>query len=194
MFHFLLSLVIIMIISQLFGTLAKVIGQPKVVGEMVGGIVMGPSLLGFFFPTIQEWLFNESIKEQLYLLSQLGISLYMFLIGIDVGKEKLENKLIKNAIQLALVGIIPTFVMTFVLSWYIYPSLEQTFTTQLVYSLFMSASISVTAFPVLVRILDQQKMIHTKMGRFVVLGASIDDAIAWIVLPISFSGSPKLFS
>ena len=99
----------------------------------------------------------------------------MFLIGIHVGKEKIENKLVKNAIQLALVGIIPTFIMTFVLSWYIYPSLEQTFTTQLIYSLFMSASISVTAFPVLVRILDQQKMVHTKMGRFVVLGASIDD-------------------
>ena len=194
MFHFLLSLVIIIIISQLFGALAKVIGQPKVVGEMVGGIVMGPSLLGFFFPNIQEWLFNEDIKEQLYVLSQLGISLYMFLIGIDVGKEKIENKLVKNAIQLALVGIIPTFIMTFVLSWYIYPSLEQTFTTQLVYSLFMSASISVTAFPVLVRILDQQKMIHTKMGRFVVLGASIDDAIAWMMLPIVLSIASLSFS
>ena len=194
MFHFLLSLVIIIIISQLFGALAKVIGQPKVVGEMVGGIVMGPSLLGIFFPNIQEWLFNEDIKEHLYVLSQLGISLYMFLIGIDVGKEKIENKLVKNAIQLALVGIIPTFIMTFVLSWYIYPSLEQTFTTQLVYSLFMSASISVTAFPVLVRILDQQKMVHTKMGRFVVLGASIDDAIAWMMLPIVLSIASLSFS
>ena len=64
MFHFLLSLLIVIIISQLFGALAKVIGQPKVVGEMIGGIVVGPSFLGVFFPEIQEWLFNEDIKEQ----------------------------------------------------------------------------------------------------------------------------------
>ena len=96
MFHFLLSLLIIIIISQLFGALAKVIGQPKVVGEMIGGILVGPSFLGASFPGIQEWLFNADIKEQLYLLSQLGISLYMFLIGIHVRKEKIENKLVKK--------------------------------------------------------------------------------------------------
>ena len=194
LFQFLLSLLIVIIISQLFGTLAKVVGQPKVVGEMIGGILVGPSFLGALFPGIQEWLFNKDIKEQLSLLSQLGISLYMFIIGIQVGKEKIEDKLIKNAVQLALVGIIPTFVLTFVISWYIYPSLEQTFTTQLIYSLFMSASISVTAFPVLVRILDQQKMIRTKLGRFVVLGASIDDVIAWIMLPIILSIASLNFS
>ena len=92
-----------------------------------------------------------------------------FLSELQVRNEKIENNLLKNAIQLALVGLIPTFIMTFVLCWSIYPSLEQKFTTQLIYSLFMSASISVTAFPVLVRILDQQKMIKTKLGRFVVL-------------------------
>ena len=175
LFHFLLSLLIVIIISQLFGALAKVIGQPKVVGEMIGGILVGPSFLGAMFPEIQDWLFNTDIKEQLYLLSQLGISLYMFLIGIHVRNEKMENSLLRNAVQLALVGIIPTFIMTFALCWSIYPSLEQKITTQLIYSLFMSASISVTAFPVLVRILDQQKMIKTKLGRFVVFGASIDD-------------------
>jgi Kef-type K+ transport system membrane component KefB len=171
-----------------------VIGQPKVVGEMIGGILVGPSFLGAWFPEIQEWLFNTDIKEQLYLLSQLGISLYMFLIGIHVRNEKIENNLLKNAVQLALVGIIPTFIMTFVLCWSIYPSLEQKITTQLIYSLFMSASISVTAFPVLVRILDQQKMIRTKLGRFVVFGASIDDVIAWIMLPIILSIASLNFS
>ncbi|MED4532102.1 cation:proton antiporter [Metabacillus fastidiosus] len=194
MFHFLLSLLIIIIISQLFGTLAKMIGQPKVVGEMIGGILAGPSFLGILFPSLQEWLFNKDIKEQLYLLSQLGISLYMFLIGIQVRKEEMENSLFKNAIQLALVGIIPTFSMIFAFSWYIYPSLEFKLTSQLVYSLFMSASISVTAFPVLVRILDQQKMIQTKLGRFVILGASIDDVIAWIMLPIILSIASLNFS
>ena len=194
MFHFLLSLLIVIIIAQLFGALAKVIGQPKVVGEMIGGILVGPSFLGAWFPGIQEWLFNADIKEQLYLLSQLGISLYMFLIGIHVRNEKIENRLLKNAVQLALVGIIPTFIMTFVLCWSIYPSLEQKITTQLIYSLFMSASISVTAFPVLVRILDQQKMIKTKLGRFVVFGASIDDCLAWIMLPIILSIASLNFS
>lgn len=194
MFHFLLSLLIVIIISQLFGRLAKLVGQPKVVGEMIGGILVGPSFLGAYFPGIQEWLFNKEIKEQFYILSQLGISLYMFLIGIELGKEKTEEKLIKNAVQLALVGIVPTFIMTFVISWSIYPFLEQTITTQLIYSLFMSASISVTAFPVLVRILDQQKMIRTKLGRFVVLGASIDDVIAWIMLPIILSIASLNFS
>ena len=187
MFHFLLSLLIIIIIAQLFGALAKAIGQPKVVGEMIGGIVMGPSLLGLFFPSFQEWLFPENTKASLYLLSQLGISLYMFLIGIQTANEKIENKLIHHAVQLALAGIVPAFLMIFVLSWFIYPSLEQPFSTQLVYSLFMAASISVTAFPVLVRILDQQNMIKTKMGRLVVFGASIDDVIAWIMLPLILS-------
>ena len=194
MFHFLLSLLIVIMISQLFGALAKVIGQPKVVGEMIGGILVGPSFLGAWFPGIQDWLFNTDIKEQLYLLSQLGISLYMFLIGIHVRKEKMENNLLKNSVQLALVGIIPTFFMTFALCWTIYPVLEQTLTSPLVYSLFMSASISVTAFPVLVRILDQQKMIQTKLGRFVVFGASIDDVIAWIMLPIILSIASLNFS
>ncbi len=194
MFHFLLSLLIVIMISQLFGALAKVIGQPKVVGEMIGGILVGPTFLGAWFPGIQDWLFNTDIKEQLYLLSQLGISLYMFLIGIHVRKEKMENNLLKNSIQLALVGIIPTFFMTFALCWTIYPFLEQTLTSPLVYSLFMSASISVTAFPVLVRILDQQKMIQTKLGRFVVFGASIDDVIAWIMLPIILSIASLNFS
>jgi Kef-type K+ transport system membrane component KefB len=118
----------------------------------------------------------------------------MFMIGIHVGKEKIEDHQIKNAVQLALVGIIPTFIITFVTSWYIYPSLEQTLSSQLIYSLFMAASISITAFPVLVRILDQQKLINTKLGRFVVLGASIDDVIAWIMLPIILSIASLNFS
>ena len=194
MFHFLLSLLIVIMISQVFGTLAKLIGQPKVVGEMIGGILVGPSFLGAFFPGIQEWIFTQEIKEQLYILSQLGIALYMFLIGIETGKEKIEDQLLKNAVQLALVGIIPTFMMTFAISWIIYPALEQTYTSQLIYSLFMSASISVTAFPVLVRILEQQKLIRTKLGRFVVLGASIDDCLAWIMLPIILSIASLNFS
>ncbi|PGD97846.1 cation:proton antiporter domain-containing protein [Bacillus wiedmannii] len=193
MFIFLISLSLILLVSQLMGFLAKLVGQPKVVGEMIGGVIIGPTVLGNIFPELQTVIFKDN-KETLYLLSQLGISLYMFLIGTNVGKEPIAMKEFKIAIKLALLGIIPTFIIIFLFSWNFYYDLEIKITSQLVYSLFMAASISITAFPVLVRILDQYKMINTHLGKIVVLGASIDDAIAWILLPIIIALSKLNFS
>ncbi|PHC82971.1 hypothetical protein COF42_25610 [Bacillus wiedmannii] len=194
LFIFLLSLLIILSVSQLMGFLANLVGQPKVVGEMIGGIIMGPTLLGVLFPQIQEWIFTENIKDSLYLLSQLGLSLYLFLVGMHVGKEEIKFKDLKIATQLAIFGIAPTFLVIFFYTWNLYTNLENPATTQLIYALFMSASISVTAFPVLIRILDQYKMIQTYLGRTIILGASIDDAIAWILLPIIIALSKFNFS
>ncbi|MDM5187009.1 cation:proton antiporter [Bacillus sp. DX4.1] len=194
MFIFLISLSLILLVSQLMGFLAKLVGQPKVVGEMIGGVIIGPTFLGTVFPELQTVIFKDDNKETLYLLSQLGISLYMFLIGTHVGKEPIAPKEFNIAIKLALFGIIPTFIAIFLFSWNFYYDLEIKLTSQLVYALFMAASISITAFPVLVRILDQYKMINTSLGKTVVLSASIDDAIAWILLPIIIALSKFNFS
>lgn len=194
MSKFLISLFVVLLISYLFGWLSQKMGQPKVVGEMIGGIMIGPSFLGKFFPEFLAWLFPQNVQDLLYHFSQLGLSLYMLLIGMHIGKEKIKNTLINSGVKLAAIGIAPTFFAIYCFSWTIYPSLEKTISSQIVYSFFMAASISVTAFPVLVRILDQNGMIETKMGKLVVLSASIDDAFAWILLPIIISLGNLSFS
>ncbi|PGR73110.1 hypothetical protein COC43_23160 [Bacillus thuringiensis] len=183
MFLFLSSLLIIIIFARLLGFLSKLIGQPKVVGEMLAGIIIGSVFFGNLFPDLQNIIYESKEAGNLDLLSQLGISLYMFLIGINMGQEHINLREMKNALQLALVSIIPTFIVLFLFTWNIYTYLNISISSQLVYSLFMSVSISVTAFPVLIRILEQYNMLNTNLGKRLILGASIDDVIAWILLP-----------
>ncbi|WP_176543388.1 cation:proton antiporter [Bacillus thuringiensis] len=177
------SLLIIIIFARLLGFLSKLIGQPKVVGEMLAGIIIGSVFFGNLFPDLQNIIYESKEAGNLDLLSQLGISLYMFLIGINMGQEHINLREMKNALQLALVSIIPTFIVLFLFTWNIYTYLNISISSQLVYSLFMSVSISVTAFPVLIRILEQYNMLNTNLGKRLILGASIDDVIAWILLP-----------
>lgn len=194
MFHFLLSLFFVLSVSYLAGSISRKFGQPKVVGEMLGGIVIGPSCLGLFFPDLLEWIFTQNVNNLLDHIGQFGLALYMLLIGMHVSEGPMTKAAFRSAFNLALAGLVPTFIIIYMLSWYTYPLLQNPFSSQIVYSLFMAASISVTAFPVLVRVLEQFGELDSELGKLVILGASLDDAFAWILLPIVLSISTFSFS
>lgn len=181
MHSILVSLIIILIISRVSIYLSGKMRQPTIIGEMIGGVLIGPSVLGGIFPELFEHIFSPDVKYFLNALSQLGISIYMFFIGWHIKKDKpLNYKDYLNSLGLSIIGIFPTLLLFFLIFLYIISPTSNDY----IYAFFMGTSISITAFPVLVKILEQSKTIHLKTSKTLILSASIDDLISWIMLPL----------
>jgi Kef-type K+ transport system membrane component KefB/nucleotide-binding universal stress UspA family protein len=187
MMSFLLTLIIqiavIIIVSRIIGLSFRKIHQPQVVGEMVAGIVLGPSVLGWLAPNVSAFIFPSASLRFLNTLSQLGLLLFMFIIGLE-----LDPKLLKGrghaAVLISHVSIILPFMLGTLISLYLYPLLSNKPITFTAFALFMGASMSVTAFPVLARILSEKNLIKTKIGTVTIACAAIDDVTAWSILAL----------
>ncbi len=185
--EFLLTLIIqiavIIIASRTIGLAFRKIHQPQVVGEMVAGIILGPSVLGLIAPHLFTFIFPPSSLKYLSTLSQLGLLLFMFIVGLE-----LDPKLLKGrghaAVLISHVSIILPFILGTVLSLYLYPLLSNNSITFTAFALFMGASMSITAFPVLARILSEKNLIKTKLGAVTIACAAVDDVTAWSILAI----------
>jgi len=187
---------IILGVCRLVGYIARYFGQPQVVAEMVAGILMGPSLLGLLFPTFQEWLFPPESKTAIYVVAQVGLVLYMFLVGLEFDLSLISTR-IQSAAAVSAAGIIVPFSLGAALAWLL--SGDSTFFTPHVSTweimLFVGASMSITAFPMLARIIYENGITGTSLGTLALAAGSIDDAAAWCVLAIvlaSFSGMPSI--
>lgn len=190
------QLILILIAAQLFGYLAKFIGQPRVVGEMIAGVVLGPSLFGLLMPELQKSIFIADTMPILYIGAQIGVGLYMFLVGLEFNTQLFRQQA-RSAIGVSLAGMIVPFIVGALLCLWL---LEQPglFAPNISYAnaaLFMGAAIAITAFPMLARIIYERKLTGTALGTLALAAGAIDDAAAWIVLAVvlaSFGGGSIL--
>lgn len=190
------QLVLILVAAQLFGYLAKFIGQPRVVGEMIAGVVLGPSLFGLFMPELQKSIFIADTMPILYIGAQVGVGLYMFLVGLEFNTQLFKQQA-RSAIGVSLAGMIVPFIVGALLClWLIdQPGLFAANISYANAALFMGAAIAITAFPMLARIIYERKLAGTALGTLALAAGAIDDAAAWIVLAVvlaSFGGGTIL--
>jgi Kef-type K+ transport system membrane component KefB len=189
----LLQIITIVIIARIFGWIFRKIGQPSVIGEIIAGIVLGPSLFGLYFPDFKEALFPDDSLGNLKMISQVGLILFMFVIGMELDLKALKNKA-NEAVVISHASIVIPFALGIGLSYYMYqnPSFIETLnsvTGQLEYkipflsfALFMGIAMSITAFPVLARIVQERGIHKTRLGTIVITCAAADDITAWCIL------------
>lgn len=177
----LMQIIIIIFFARVFGYFFKKINQPAVIGEIFAGIILGPSVLGAYFPGVADFLFPVASLGTLNFLSQIGLILFMFIIGMEldlksVGKQAYDAVVISHA------GIIIPFTLGMGLAYFIYKDYAPATTSFLSFALFMGIAMSITAFPVLARILQEKNLIRTKLGVTALTCAAADDITAWCVL------------
>jgi Kef-type K+ transport system membrane component KefB len=177
------QIVMIILVARLFGWVFKKIGQPTVIGEIIAGIVLGPSLVGLYFPAFSAALFPVESLGNLKFLSQIGLILFMFVIGMELDVKILKNKA-SEAIVISHASIIIPFAMGIGLSYFVYKRFAPTGVEFLSFSLFMGIAMSITAFPVLARIVQERGIHKTKLGAIVITCAAADDITAWCLLAV----------
>ena len=184
---FFLQLATILGVCRLVGMLAKRIGQPQVVGEMIAGVLLGPSLFGLVLPNLQLYVFPKGVSMSiLYAASQVGLVLYMFLIGVEFDTNLIRSRL-RSAASVSLAGIITPLLLGSLLAYVLTKQPGLLFSKSVMpweAMLFMGAAIAVTAFPMLARIIFEQNLSGTSLGTLALAAGSIDDAVSWCILAI----------
>lgn len=177
----LLQIALIITFARLVGYAFRWIGQPQVVGEMVAGIMLGPSLLGWVAPGLSVQLFPPESLGALSALSQIGLIAFMFLIGLE-----LDTRLIRGLGETALltshVSIAIPFFLGSLLALFLYPRLSDDGVSFTAFALFLGTAMSVTAFPVLARILAERRLLSKPVGALTIACAAVDDVTAWCIL------------
>jgi K+:H+ antiporter len=171
----------ILIVARLAGWLFGKLHQPRVVGEMLAGILLGPSLLGWLAPGISAAIFPPDSLGHLNSLSQVGLLIFMFLVGLELDLGHLRE-LGRAAVMTSQVSIIVPFILGSAFALYLYPRLSDPSVHFTGFALFMGAAMSVTAFPVLARILTERNMFRTRVGSVAIACAAVDDVTAWCIL------------
>ena len=183
---FFLQMFVILATCRLVGWLVRRwLRQPQVIGEMIAGVVLGPSLLGLLAPEIQDFLFPPESKAVLYVVAQLGIGLYMFLVGLDFRSDDFRANA-PSAVAVSVSGIVVPFLVAIVGTPFLMsvPGLFSANVSQFNATLFLGAAIAITAFPVLARIIQDRGLNGSLIGTLSLSAAAIGDAIAWCVLAV----------
>ncbi|RXR21266.1 cation/H(+) antiporter [Flavobacterium amnicola] len=175
------QIITIIVIARFFGWMFKKIGQPSVIGEIIAGIFLGPSVVGMYFPEFSQVLFPTASLGNLQFLSQMGLILFMFVIGMELDLKVLKNKA-NDAVIISHASIVIPFALGMTLAYYVYYKFAPVGVEFLSFSLFMGIAMSITAFPVLARIVQERGMHKTKLGTIVITCAAADDITAWCLL------------
>ena len=175
------QIITIIIVARFFGWVFRKIGQPSVIGEIIAGIVLGPSLLGLYFPDFSIDLFPVESLGNLQFLSQIGLILFMFVIGMELDLKVLQNRA-KDAIVISHASIVIPFALGIGLAYFVYFKFAPEGVAFLPFALFMGIALSITAFPVLARIVQERGIHKTKLGAIVITCAAADDITAWCLL------------
>lgn len=179
----LLQLVVIIASARAVGKLFLKIGQPAVVGEMLAGILLGPSVMGLLSPNVFSFVFPPSSLGTLKLLSQIGVIVFMFLVGMDLDLDRLREKQ-HAALIVSHVSIVVPFFLGVTLSLVFYRLFAPVDISFRAFALFVGIAMSVTAFPVLARIIDERRMGRTHLGSMALACAAVDDLSAWCILAV----------
>lgn len=177
----LLQIITIIIVARFFGWIFRKIGQPTVIGEIIAGIFLGPSVVGMYFPEYSALLFPTESLGNLQFLSQIGLILFMFVIGMELDLKVLKNKA-NDAVVISHASIVFPFALGIGLSYFIYHKFAPAGVEFLAFSLFMGIAMSITAFPVLARIVQERGIHKTRLGTIVITCAAADDITAWCLL------------
>ena len=177
----LLQIISILIVSRIFGYIFGKIGQPAVIGEILAGIVLGPSLLGYFYPEAFHFLFAAKSLGNLYVLSQIGLILFMFTIGLELNLGILKEK-ISETYVISHASILIPYLLGMTLAYFVYKEFAASQTDFLSFALFIGISMSITAFPVLARIVQEKGLSKTHLGTMAIASAANDDITAWCIL------------
>ena len=206
-----LQIAVILLACRVIGVLGRYLGQTQVVSEMITGVVLGPSLLGLFLPSVQQWLFpiTATIKvgaetatithpsmSIIYAISQVGLVLYMFLIGLEFNADLLKGRM-HSAGVVSLAGIAAPFALGAIATTWIVdePGFFKAGIAPWSAAMYMGASMSITAFPMLARIIFEKGISGTSMGTMALAAGSLDDAIAWCLLAVvlaAFNSNPSI--
>ncbi|MFN8207960.1 MAG: cation:proton antiporter [Bacteroidales bacterium] len=176
-----LQIISIMLTARVLGGLMSVIGQPTVIGEILAGIVLGPSILGFWFPGITHFLFPLDSLQNLQFLGQIGLILFMFIIGMELDLGVIRNKA-SVSMMIGYGSILIPFAFGVGLAYYMYSEFAPDNVAFLPFTLFMGISLSITAFPVLARIVQERGLTRTPIGTLVITSAAANDILAWCIL------------
>lgn len=190
--QFFLQLAIVLVFCQIVGVIARRLGQPQVVAEMIAGVLLGPSLFGLFWPNLFGKLFPEDSLKVLFPVSQLGLAAYMFVVGMEFRIDIIGRRM-RNAVAVSIAGMAAPFVLGAGLGWFFFHSTHlfpaRTSLTEAM--VFLGASMCITAFPMLARIIHFKKLAGTTMGTVALGAGAINDAAAWCMLAFvlaSFDG------
>lgn len=184
--HFFLQLAVIILTCRVVGWLGqKLLHQPQVVGEMIAGVVLGPSLLGLFWPDLQDAIFPKETRNVLYVGAQLGVGLYMFMVGLTLRLDHFQSKA-KSAAAVSAAGIAAPFLLAAAITPFLLtvPGLFTGDIGQGSATLFMGACIALTAFPMLARIINERGLANSALGTLSLTAGAFDDAASWCVLAI----------
>lgn len=179
----LLQLIVILLAVQLFGFLCKLIGQQWVIGEILAGLALGPSLLGSLLPGVKAFVFPAAVLPTLQTLGDIGLILYMFSLGARLDTHLMLRQS-RSAIITSISGILLPLVLGAVLAFFLFPSLAGAKTDLVSFMLLMGTATAITAFPVLARLLTEKQMLGTKIGTLALTCAAVDDVTAWCLLAL----------
>lgn len=193
--HFFFQIAVILLFCQLVGRFGRRVGQPQVVSEMIAGVLLGPSLFGLFFPDLFARIFPPETLRVLFPISQLGLAAYMFVVGMEFRMDIVRSRL-GSAVAVSVAGMLTPFVLGGLLGWYFHghTNLFPPRTSLFEAVMFLGASMCITAFPMLARIIHFKKLAGTVMGTVALGAGAIDDAAAWCLLAIVLSSFDGDFS
>ncbi|WP_026727007.1 cation:proton antiporter [Flavobacterium denitrificans] len=177
------QIVTIIFVARIFGWVCIKIRQPAVIGEMIAGIVMGPSLIGMYFPEFSKILFPLESLGNLQFLSQIGLILFMYIVGMEIDMKILRNKA-HDAVVISHASIIIPFVLGMGLAYFLYNEFAPLNVQFISFGLFTGIAMSITAFPVLARIVQERGIHKTRLGTVVITCAAADDITAWCILAV----------
>ncbi len=183
-FLLLLQLVIILAAARLCGLVLRYVGQPPVIGEMAAGIMLGPIVFGALFPAFHAELFAQASLPALTSLSTFGLVLFMFVVGAELRAPDGVRAQVKAAGMVGVLGVALPMGLGIGISPWLHPTLAPAGVGFWPFALFMAAAMSITAFPVMARILKDRGMTRTRLGRLALSAAAIADVFAWIMLAL----------
>jgi Kef-type K+ transport system membrane component KefB len=181
--HILLALAVVVVAGRMLGLLVGRVGQPPVIGEVLAGILLGPSLLGLLSPEAGAWLFPESVKPALNAIAQAGVVLYMFLVGLEFDGGLLKGRAASLFVT-SQASIAAPFALGCLLAAVLYESSAPAGVSRTVFAMFIGVAMSITAFPVLARILADRNLTRTELGVSALTCAAINDVMAWCLLAV----------
>lgn len=179
----LLQFIIIILATRVVGSLFTRLGQPAVIGEIVAGILLGPSLFGWLWPDAANFIFPKDSLGVLQLISQIGVCVFMFVVGLELDPAHLRQKA-RAAVVISNLGIIVPFLLGAGAAWVLYPEFAAPGARFSTFALFLGVAMSITAFPVLVRILKERGLMKSPLGNLAIACAAVGDASAWAMLAV----------
>lgn len=180
----LLQLVVILLTARVCGLILRYFGQPPVIGEMAAGIVLGPIVFGALFPGFHAELFAKESLSALSSLSTLGLVLFMFIVGAELRAPDGVRAQFRAAGWVGVLSVLLPMLFGIAISPFLHESLAAEGVAFWPFALFMAAAMSITAFPIMARILKERNLTHTRIGRLSLASAAIADVLAWIMLAL----------